>query len=138
MLEDEIIAREQQNVYDIKKNVLDFYCKDEVNISNDFSFMFLKTLKRYFGKRIIEFNDYISNPKDSGYESLHFVIVGSNGYPIEVQARNLCQHVWSILQHKEVYKGSCNGYKDMFFQQFAYEIRNCEKQYSKKYYNSFY
>jgi ppGpp synthetase/RelA/SpoT-type nucleotidyltranferase len=48
--------------------------------------------------------DYIRNPKPSGYSSYHIILVASNGKCVEIQVRNLCQHLWSVLEHKVIYK----------------------------------
>lgn len=40
--------------------------------------------------------DYIQNPKENGYKSLH-VICKCNGLPIEIQLRDETQHAWATL-----------------------------------------
>jgi len=61
---------------------------------------------------LIKKKDYISNPKENGYRSLHLVLAipiylsgGRRNVRVEVQIRTIAMDLWASLEHHLHYKG---------------------------------
>ena len=48
-------------------------------------YQILAVIHRMWRPIPLEFDDYISNPKPTGYQSLHTAVFGPDGVPLEVQ-----------------------------------------------------
>ena len=64
---------------------------------------------------LITEKDYIKNPKDNGYRSLHLVVSvpvylmsGMQEVPVEIQIRTVAMDFWASLEHNLRYKKTKN------------------------------
>jgi len=80
---------------------------------------------------VIESKDYISNPKEGGYRSLHLIVrtpiftqKGKKLVNVEVQIRTIAMDFWASLEHKLRYKKQIDP--DLL-SQLSSELKICSK-----------
>lgn len=88
-----------------------------------------ESLLRQDDIKLIRRKDYIENPKESGYRSLHLVIeipifLSDRTYkmPVEVQIRTIAMDTWASLEHELKYKRD-----DDLPSHVADELKECAK-----------
>ncbi|MDT0723363.1 GTP pyrophosphokinase [Staphylococcus haemolyticus] len=95
-----------------------------------------KMLLKQEDVKLLKRKDYIKNPKDNGYRSLHIVVsipvFLSNKVeklPVEIQIRTIGMGMWASLEHKIRYKNnaSTDDYSDML-KDCALEIADVESK----------
>ena len=77
--------------------------------------------------QLLTSKDYIAEPKDGGYQSLHMIISipvflsdGVHNIPVEIQIRTIAMDFWASLEHKLRYK-----YFDHAPKHIANELKEC-------------
>jgi len=80
---------------------------------------------------LVRVKDYIKNPKNSGYRSLHLIIKvpiflanEKRMMHVEIQLRTIAMDFWASLEHKMKYKSE--DLKDA--QEIAEELKACAEQ----------
>lgn len=99
------------NITNIKQNIFDIAgIRVVTNYLNDVYYI-EKTLTQQSDVTLLRRKDYIKNPKESGYRSLHLVVSvpvfqsdGVQNTPVEVQIRTEGMDMWASLEHKLRYK----------------------------------
>ncbi len=88
-----------------------------------------ESLMRQDDIKLLKRKDYIKNPKESGYRSLHLVVevpifLSDRTYhmPVEIQIRTIAMDTWASLEHELKYKSrkELPGYV-------VQELKNCAK-----------
>lgn len=84
-------------------------------------------LKKQDDIKLLQYKDYIENPKEGGYQSLHMIVAipvfltdGPVEVKVEIQIRTIAMDFWASLEHKLRYK-----YYDQAPKHIADELREC-------------
>ncbi|MCL2392440.1 MAG: GTP pyrophosphokinase family protein [Oscillospiraceae bacterium] len=87
-------------------------------------------LREMSGLRIVEEEDYISNPKKSGYRSYHLIVMipihhagKTEEIPVEIQIRTAAMDFWATMEHQVRYK-----YKEHIPQHLSDELVMCSNK----------
>ena len=112
----------------LKANVLDVAGLRVVASYVDDVYSLVKLLFSQQDLEIIKVKDYIANPKENGYRSLHvalkvpvYLTDGMHMVPVEIQFRTIAMDFWASLEHALRYKGAAEVKAiDM-----ASELKNC-------------
>ena len=77
--------------------------------------------------KVLKRKDYIANPKENGYRSLHLVVEipiflseKTEQVPVEIQIRTIAMDFWASLEHQLRYKASNDITDDL-----RQELKNC-------------
>ncbi len=95
----------------VKENVLDIAGMRVICHYVDDIYIVEKLLKQQDDLIFVEEEDYIKNPKESGYRSLHIIVkvpvnfsAGKEYVPVEIQIRTVAMDFWASLEHQLRYK----------------------------------
>ncbi len=96
------IAGRPKHIYSIYKKMqrkslafeqlYDLHALRLLTLSIEDCYRILGLLHQHFVPLLSEFDDYIARPKANGYQSIHTIVIGQNGWPVEIQIRTQQMH----------------------------------------------
>lgn len=113
---DSIAEKLQRNGYEVSIDNIYAHINDVAGIRVicnylDDIYYLRQLLTRTESFRVIKEVDYIAQPKESGYRSLHLIIdvpivisEGTLHLPVEIQLRTIAMDMWASLEHELRYK----------------------------------
>ncbi len=118
-------------IQNIRKYITDIAGIRIITDLEDEIYDIVAVLRKVPSINIIEENDYIANPKKSGYRSYHMIVLveiwssvteESKLVPVEIQIRDCTMDAWSRIEHKLKYKISSNSQNEDFFTESAEDL----------------
>ena len=110
----------EQNIYDVEGIRVVCSFQDDV-------YMLADALLKQDDITLIEKKDYIENPKQNGYRSLHLIVsvpifLSNEKRPVkvEIQLRTIAMDCWASLEHQLRYKKNLESSDDI-----SYELYRC-------------
>ena len=100
------------SIDDIKRNIRDIAGIRIITIFRDEISQVADLIAKIPGINIVSREDYVDNPKENGYSSLHLDVQveiyspdeGSKLIPIEIQIRDKSMNLWASVEHIVKYK----------------------------------
>ena len=100
------------NIEEIKRNVKDIAGIRIITIFRDEIGQVADLIAKIPGLNIVDRENYVENPKENGYSSLHLSVQveiyspdeGSKLIPIEIQIRDKSMNLWASVEHIVKYK----------------------------------
>lgn len=99
------------NLKEAKKNLNDIIGVRATCLFQDDVYEIVKCLSLQGDIRIVKVKDYIKNPKETGYQSLHLVVEvpiyltkKAEWVKVEIQLRTVAMDFWSVLDYQLLYK----------------------------------
>ncbi len=124
---------ESVDIDSIEKNIHDIAGIRVICSYIDDVFLVADALLKQDDVTLISKKDYINNPKDSGYRSLHLIVKvpvflseRRLEMEVEVQLRTIAMDFWASLEHQLHYKNDFNGKKALME-----ELRRCAETISQ-------
>lgn len=100
------------NIEAIKRNIMDVAGIRIITIFQDEIEQVANLIAKIPGMNVVSREDYVKNPKENGYSSLHLAVQveiyspdeGSKLIPIEIQIRDKSMNLWASVEHIVKYK----------------------------------
>lgn len=111
-IEEKIKRKNKDNCAEVEEIINDLAGVRVICFDTRQVYTLAKEIKKIKEIDVIKEKDYISHPKENGYQSYHMIIVFL-GLKVELQIRTILMDAWSSLETVLIYKKSNNPPKEV-------------------------